>query len=69
MKVALFDKLEPNDDCMADRGFNIWELVTKRRATLNIPGFSKGKQLSTEACTQRRRIIAVHYMLRGLFKC
>lgn len=52
MKSGLIDKLEPNDDCMADRGFNIRDLVTKRRATLNIPPFSKGKQLSTKACTQ-----------------
>lgn len=59
MKSGLIDKLEPNDDCMADRGFNIRDLVTKRRATLNIPPFSKGKQLSTKACTQTRRIAAV----------
>ena len=59
MKSGLIDKLESNDDCMADRGFNIRDLVTKRRATLNIPPFSKGKQLSTKACTQTRRIAAV----------
>ena len=59
MKSGLIDKLEPNDDRMADRGFNITDLVTKRRATLNIPPFSKGKQLSTKACTQTRRIAAV----------
>ena len=59
MKSGLIDKLEPNDDCMADRGFNIRDLVTKRRATLNIPPFSKGKQLSVKACTQNRRIAAV----------
>lgn len=59
MKSGLIDKLEPNDDCMADRGFNIRDLVTKRRATLNIPPFSKGKQLSVKACTQTRRIAAV----------
>jgi len=44
---------------MADRGFNIRDLVTKRRATLNIPPLSKGKQFSSKACTQRRRITAV----------
>ena len=59
MKSGLIDKLEPNDDCMADRGFNIRDLVTERRATLNIPPFSKGKQLSVKACTQTRRIAAV----------
>ncbi|XP_068758861.1 uncharacterized protein [Montipora capricornis] len=59
MKSGLIDKLEPNDDCMADRGFNIRDLVTNKRATLNIPPFSKGKQLSTKACTKTRRIAAV----------
>ena len=41
VKSGLVDKLEPNDDCMAERGFNIRNLVTKKRATLNIPPFSK----------------------------
>ena len=41
MKSGLIDKLEPNDDYMADRGFNIRDLVTNKRATLNIPPFSK----------------------------
>ncbi|XP_068759289.1 uncharacterized protein [Montipora capricornis] len=59
MKSGLIDKLEPNDDCMADRGFNIRDLVTNKRTTLNIPPFSKGKQLSTKACTKTRRIAAV----------
>lgn len=63
IKLGPIDKLDVNDDCMADRGFNIRDLVTKRRAkrraTLNIPPFSKGKQLFTKACTQTRRIAAV----------
>ena len=33
--------------------------MTKKRATLNIPPFSKGKQLSTKACTKTRRMAAV----------
>ena len=49
MNSGLIDKLEPNDDCMADRCFNIRDLVTKGKATLNTPLFSKGKQLSTKA--------------------
>ena len=59
MKSGLIDKLEPTDDCMADRGFNIRDLDTKRRATLNITPFSRGKQLSPKACTQTRHIAAV----------
>lgn len=41
---------------MADRGFNTRDLVTKKRATLNIPPFAKGKTLSAKAVTKTRRI-------------
>ena len=44
---------------MADRGFNLGDLVTKRNATLNIPLFANGKQLSTKACTKTRRIASL----------
>ena len=58
-KSGLTDKLEPLDDVMADRGFNIRDMVTKKKATLNIPPSAKGKSLSTKACTETRRIAAV----------
>lgn len=58
-KSGLMDKLEPQDDVMADRGFNIRDMVTKKRATLNIPPFAKGKSFSTKACTKTRRIAAL----------
>ncbi|XP_078364336.1 uncharacterized protein LOC144648737 [Oculina patagonica] len=58
-KSGLIDKLEPQDDVMADRGFNIRDMVTKKLATLNIPPFAKGKTLSTKACTKTRRIAAL----------
>lgn len=59
MQPGLIDTLGPNDDCMADRGFNMRDLITNKRATLNIPPVSKGEQLSTKACTKTRRIAAV----------
>ena len=46
IRSGLLEKLEPMDDVMADRGFNLRDLVTKRNATLDIPLFAKGKQLS-----------------------
>ena len=61
IRSGLLEKLEPMDDVMADRGFNLRDLVTKRNATLNIPPFAKGKRLSTKACTKTRRI---EFMLR-----
>ena len=39
---------------MADRGFNLRDLITKKKATLNIPPFAKGKQFSTKSCTRTR---------------
>ena len=47
VRSGLLEKLEPMDDVMADRGFNLRDLVTKRNAILNIPQFAKGKPLST----------------------
>ena len=45
---------------ISDRAItNLRDLVTKRNATLNIPPFVKGKQLSTKACTKTRRIASL----------
>jgi len=59
IRSGLLEKQEPMDDVMADRGFNLRDLVTKKNATLNIPPFAKGKQLSTKACTKTRRIASL----------
>ena len=59
IRSGLLEKLEPMDDVMEDRGFNLRDLVTKRNATLNIPQFAKGKPLSTKACTKTRRIASL----------
>ncbi|XP_068723336.1 uncharacterized protein [Montipora capricornis] len=39
---GLIDLLEEGDHLMADRGFNIRDLLTRRGVKLNIPPFSKG---------------------------
>lgn len=39
---------------MADRGFLIMDLLAERSATLNIPPYSMGKQLSSKAVTKTR---------------
>ena len=36
IRSGLIEKLEPMDDVMADRGFSLRDLVTKKNATLNI---------------------------------
>ena len=40
---GLIDLLKEGDHVMADRGFNIRDLLTRRGVKLNIPPFSKGK--------------------------
>ena len=40
---GLIDLLEKGDHLMADRGFNIRDLLTRRGVKLNIPPFSKGR--------------------------
>ena len=47
------------NDVIADRGFNLRDLVTKRNASLNIPPFEKGKKLPSKACTKIRRIASL----------
>ena len=37
----LVDLLEEGDSVMADRGFNIWDMLTKKKVYLDIPPFSK----------------------------
>ena len=59
IRSGLLEKLEPMDDVMADRAFNLRDLVTKRNATPNIPPFAKGKPPSTKACTKTRRIASL----------
>ena len=60
IRSVLIEKLEFMDDVMVDRRFNLREdLVTKKNATLNIPPFAKGKQLSTKACTKTRRTVSL----------
>jgi len=68
MKSGLIDKLEPNDDCMADRGFNIRYFVTKRRATLNIPFFPRVRNFPPRHVHKHDALLLCEYMLRGLFK-
>ena len=55
-KSGFLDLLENGDDIMADRGFLIRDLLALRGATLNVPPFACGKQLSSRATTKTRRI-------------
>lgn len=59
---SFLDNIEPFDEVMADRGFNIGDLLTLRRATLSIPPFThkcpwgKGKRLNANEVRKTRKI-------------
>jgi hypothetical protein len=59
---SYLDNIEPFDEVMADRGFNIRDLLTMRRATLNIPPFThkyswgKGKRLNANEIKKTKKI-------------
>ena len=45
-RSGLLDQLEPGDNVMADKGFNIEELLQAHHITLNIPPFTRSGALS-----------------------
>lgn len=54
------NQLRPGDMILADRGFNIADVVALSQATLHIPSFTKGKpQLSADEVEQTRGIASV----------
>ena len=44
---GFLERLEEGDEVMADKGFNISDLVIRRKATLNIPPLARGKKCLT----------------------
>ena len=56
---GLLNKLDEEDDVMADRGFNIRHLLLTRKCTLNISAFSYGKRLSMKGVKRSRHIASV----------
>ncbi|XP_068738747.1 uncharacterized protein [Montipora capricornis] len=56
---GLLDLLKEGDHVMADRGFTVRDLLTKKGVKLNIPPFTKGKQLSRKARKQTSSIAKV----------
>ena len=51
---GLIDLLEKGDHLMADRGFNIRDLQTRRGVKLNIPAFSKGRFANSTYHTSKK---------------
>ena len=56
--------IHPGNNVLADRGFLIRDVLAIREATLNIPPFSHGKQLSMHATTLTRRIARARVVVK-----
>ena len=57
-KTGILNLLEPGDDLMADKGFDI-EDEMPQGVNLNIPPFLKDQELSVQAENETRKIAAV----------
>ena len=59
-KSGVLDLLEPGDNVMADRGFDIGDVLEARGITLNIPPFlGERDQLSSREVEETRRIASL----------
>ena len=58
-KSGFLDRIEKFDNVMADRGFNIRDMLLLLNAYLNLPAFSGGKQLSAAAVQHSRKVASV----------
>lgn len=55
---GFLDHINPNDLILADRGFNIEDLLAQKGARLNIPPFLKGRPNFTLSETRKTKLIA-----------
>lgn len=66
-ECGILSKLLPGDLVLADRGFNIMELVEQYKATVQLPAFTKGKsQLTAKEVHQSRELARVRIHVERL---
>ncbi|XP_019626645.1 PREDICTED: uncharacterized protein LOC109471736 [Branchiostoma belcheri] len=58
LESGFLDKVEPHDNIMADRGFNIQEDLLFRQASLTIPPGARGKSQMSRGDVERTKRIA-----------
>ena len=69
VKSNFLDKVEEGDDIMADREFKIRHLLLEKKATLNIPAFTHGKNLSKKAVNRSKKIARVRIHVERAIRC
>ena len=65
---GLLEKLEPGDAIMADKGFNIADILESRGISLNIPPRKNNKQLSSRELVETRRIASLRIHIERAFQ-
>jgi DDE superfamily endonuclease len=58
-RCGFLDYIEEGDVVMADKGFTIGDLLTKKKAFLNIPPFLRSKQFSVDEIAETKAIATV----------
>lgn len=69
IKSGLIGKLENGDSVLADRGFDISDLLDSKGVALNIPPFLKGKEQLSEYEVMKTRVIANRRILIENVNC
>ncbi len=60
-------KLQPQDVVLEDRGFNVEDSIAFRKATLNIPAFTRGQsQLAAKNVESTRKLANVRIHVEGV---
>ena len=65
---GLLDKLETGDAVMADKGFNVADLLECRGVTLNVPPRKNNDQLTNSELIETRRIASLRIHVERAFK-
>ena len=68
IESGLLEKLEPGDGIMADKGFNISDLLEPHGVILNIPPRKNNEQLSEREIIETRRIASLRTHVERAFK-
>ena len=68
IESGLLEKLEPGDSIMADKGFNIFDVLDCNGVTLNIPPRKNDSQLSEKELIETRRIASLRIHIERAFK-
>ena len=67
-KSGLLNLLEPGDEVMVDKGFTIDDLLSSIGASLVIPPFKRGAQLSKSDCDQTQAIARLRILVERVIR-